>query len=416
MKTIILALAIILFCSVLSFGQTVSLLESYEIPTYSYNRLTLGSGNLISYNHYEEPDLESESKRLAVMLELENSFFNQTPAKTISTDCWTYFRYNSSKASSSSNNYSYKNLNMRLMFNRNANWYLKDDKGVFINSGVGISNMFNFWDNDDNTFISSYSIPIGIGYGRVIGVKNVVQAYIIAKEIGADLSNESLLKLAEIIEKYNNDYYTAEFRDDAEIEFYNDLAEITGKPEKAMKIRQILNSPIYKTSERFTGWHIKGGVYNNLINGGDLSDGFFDDIDYRLDLFASLRYTLPTDYNKQLILSLNYSKNLKGGDKQSIYGSSANFTIDHKYKWSSSLVVDYVLATQESASDLKNLIISLQSDYVLLNSLSVNASVNYQRTAFYDHQFNTTLFPFHLLHRNNENSFGIRLGFRFYLI
>ncbi len=416
MKTKILALAIILFCSALSFGQSVSLLESYEIPTYSYNSLMLGSGNFISYSQFEEPDLESESKRLSIMLELDNYSYNQTPAKTISTDCRTYFRYNSIKTTDSSNDFEYRALELRLLFNRNANWYFEDNKGVFIHSGIVINDRFDFRDYNNNTFSSSYSIPIGVGYGRIIGVKNVAQSYIIAKEIGADLSDESLLKLAEIIEKFNNDYYRAEYKDDAEIEFYSDLAEITGKPEKALKIKQIISSPIYKTSERFTGWHIKGGVYNNLINGGNLSDGFFDDINYRLNLFASLRYTLPTDYNRQLMLSLNYLKHLKGGDDLSIYGASASYSIDHKFRWSSSLVIDYVLATQESANNLKNLIISLQSDYVLLNSMSVNASVNYHRTAFYDNQFNTTLFPFHLLHRNNENSFGAHLGFKFYLI
>ena len=236
----------------------------------------------------------------------------------------------------------------------------------------------------------------------------MVQSYVISKELGAHLTDELLLKLAELIEKHDNGFYQAEFRDDSEIQFYKEIAEITRKPEQALKIQQIIDSPIYKTSERFVGWQVKLGI-NNIYAVGEVF-GVFRADEYTADLFTSFEYALPLAFDKQIVASLNYTKNLQDGlSRNPVLGISARFSFDHNYTWASSLAASYTRAMPDEGDNLSNWQVSLKTDYLLLNSFSVFGLLSYENREF-DHVDNFLSTP---MAKRNITEF--HLGFNYYL-
>ena len=220
------------------------------------------------------------------------NMFSQSLTTTSNIYGLMTYDFNQSNNITQGLNHITKNSVVQFLLSAYNSWYvLNNYRGLFLYADPAFNYNYNF-EQKVNTHLIELSL--GVGYGRIIGVKNVVQAYIIAKEIGADLSDDILLKIATTIEKYNNGFYYAKFRDDADIEFYKDIAALTNKPEKALKIEQILSSSLYKTSERFVGWQIKGGVNFTYLDQQNLQNQFgITQYSTAADLIASIAYALP---------------------------------------------------------------------------------------------------------------------------
>ena len=405
MSKILLSLLFVALCPILLFGQSLSLLYSYEIPTYSYESMLLNSQDFLDYSKTSYSDSDREDRLFNVNLGFEENYIKQSPKRTTKATGIVSLNYFSEKNTNRFGKTTDNQFVGLLVGTSNTDWYFKNERGVFFHSGLGLFDLYNF---TDNLHVQLYTLPIGLGYGRIIGVRNVVQSYVISKELGAHLTDELLLKLAELIEKHDNGFYQAEFRDDSEIQFYKEIAEITRKPEQALKIQQIIDSPIYKTSERFVGWQVKLGI-NNIYAVGEVF-GVFRADEYTADLFTSFEYALPLAFDKQIVASLNYTKNLQDGlSRNPVLGISARFSFDHNYTWASSLAASYTRAMPDEGDNLSNWQVSLKTDYLLLNSFSVFGLLSYENREF-DHVDNFLSTP---MAKRNITEF--HLGFNYYL-
>jgi hypothetical protein len=106
---------------------------------------------------------------------------------------------------------------LRKSFKSVPEKYFHDYKGFHI-TGNGV----NFWSSQ--TSQPSYrmtNLALGVGYGRVIALRPAAQAVAMASELNAGMTNEEVLKLAEIIEREGE--YNAKYKDDKDIRFYGDL-------------------------------------------------------------------------------------------------------------------------------------------------------------------------------------------------
>lgn len=415
--------------SILVLGQSDSLLYSYKIPTYSYHNMSLFGEDFINYSKINNFGTKKKTEKFNINLGLTEEVVHQDAFTTKKMFGVMTFNYNSinkiyPEYNSKENKMvdkDHKNETSMVMLGlaSSNSWYFNDEKGISVFSDPALLFAYYFSESSSEKAVD---FPIGVGYGRIVGVKNVVQSYIISKEIGTQLTDEKLLKLAEIIEKYNNGLYYAKFRDNEKIEFFKDIDSLTNKPEHAFKIEQIINSALYKTSERFVGWQIKFGANLSLISAESWTN-YSDESLITTDLFVSAEYALPINFDKQIIASLNYSKNLDN-EKSHIpkLRVATRFMIDHNYTWSSTFSANYTKAFPEKVDgrsnkdvdNWTNLKLTARTDVTILNSFSVYASLDYLNKEFLEINF-LNLTP--LSRKTNKTEhIEFHLGFNLYIL
>ena len=153
---------------------------------------------------------------------------------------------------------------------------------------------------------------------------------------------------------------------------------------------------MYKTSERFVGWQIKGGINFTYLDVQNLQNQFnITEYSTAVDLIVSADYALPINFDKQLIAGLSYSNSLNDEVyRLSKLKAAAQFAIDHSYNWASTFYANYSVAfmndktflggypRQRVKMNLGNLIIGARTDFVLLDSFSFYASLEYKNLEF----------------------------------
>ena len=279
-------------------------------------------------------------------------FFSQSPNYTISI-------YQNLDLFSDSSGTEY-NFKLPYFVNR----YFKDSRGLFAFS-EGTADVYQNLSKDD-LLEESLDLTFGIGYGRIISAKPVAQAIAVSNLINSKLSDEKLLEMADIISKASGGYYTNVYKDDASIEYYNALEEISGKPGTAMKIMQIMSSPVFNISERYVGWFSRLGYNNSFSENGNKGELLFQQ-----------GFAKPIDKDKQLILSLNYGRDL---NENGINLISANIdgTIDHSYNHVSGINFKFINESYMTPGiDPKTTLNSqLYSRLAILNKLIGTGSLN----------------------------------------
>jgi len=95
---------------------------------------------------------------------------------------------------------------------------------------------------------------VGVGYGRVIDVRTLVQAQAMFDVLDRSPSARQLQEVAEVIGRRGE--YAQKYKFDADIYFYKDIAKALGGADTAQvyKIQQVLDSPLYNIGSRYTGW------------------------------------------------------------------------------------------------------------------------------------------------------------------
>ena len=415
------ALFLVLVLSCYSYAQNTSLFDSYKIPRISFQALDLYGNDLLNLHNVSYNDDGSEENSFSMNLNLSHKMILQSPM--FSNRITTYMRLNYNKTTTSGSVFPSRldeTINGSIRVTSLNNWYLDNEKGMFLffDPDVYIYNNRNTIKKNDSKQ-SLFSTSFGVGYGRVINVRYVVQAYIIADELECSLSDEKLHQLAELIEKREEGEYSAKYKEDHEINFYKDVASITGKPEYESKIRQILYSNLYQTSMRETGWLVKLGTrytYNerNDFYANPVFPNAHNEIINGADLFSSFSYSLPIGFNKQFSASAEYSLNLDDGrSRMPKLLLSADFSIDHNYLWSSQLSVFYNTAFAIGEENMNNYGALIRTDLVLLNRLSVNAAVQYSNTRF----FSTWQYDWNPLTErcDKQKNFGFSIGFNYHI-
>ena len=409
---------ILLVLPVLVFGQVKDLIDIYGIPSYSYHTMNIFGQDFLNYQQTNYLKRKSSVKDFTIDIGLEELVRIQTPTKTKTIYGLTEFNHYGSynrymqydyrerkyKSKTKSDNYS----QLLLYINSSNSWYPFNEKGFSYNIDGVISELWSF---DNGAHYTVGSIPLSIGYGRIIGVKNVVQSSIISDEIKADLSNEQLLELSEVIEKYNEGVYYSTYRDSAKIKFYDDIEKITNRPGNTIKIQEILDSPIYKTAERFKGWNTRLG-FNMLY----LSEEYYkatyfgSNISFVSDMFVSIDYYLPISSDKQFGISSIYSKNLDDElGHNPFFRISSSFSIEHNYHWTTQVSFNNSKSFPKNGKSKVNTYINAKTDYILYNALSIYASFDYGKIEFEEYLNN---FSYNL---NGQENIQIHLGFNYYL-
>lgn len=402
-------------------SQTTDLFYQYEIPTYEYNLQYFYGQDFLNY--FKRNTLESQRQftRMEFDLGYEQFRFSQSPMTTTEAYSMANINYNSTTDKTPANKVEDETTTSLLLMSGCRNWYLNDSRGMFVFLDPAVMYLNDF---SNSFYIQAMDAAVGAGFGRVISVRNVAQAYKIVKELELQDSDSLILQIAETLEKNNNGFFAGQYLNDSEIEFYKELAALTGKPAQAMKIQQIINSPFYQTSQRFVGWEIKVGLNNGLYNIGAYTSGYYgktEEYYYGLDLVAGFRYTLPITFNHQLSTSISYATPLNNEDyelgknaRADKFNLGASFGIDHSFFWASNFSFNYSQAYPDVGDALTNIRIMLETDYVLLNSFSVYGAFDYNKYQFYEENvigIATITMP-----KTKQESFNIHIGFRYYIL
>ncbi len=381
-----LTIPLVLLCAFLSYAQRDNLFSTYKIPTYSFYELHVAGQDFLTYFRNKIDEDHNDAETVTIDLALGGRYLKQSPLYNGDISGYLSYYYDKSKRSEIS---SYSGMtpvygdviNERsvsdVYLNSFNDFYLRDEKGLFLFGDL--KGAYHFF-TPSKTGYSTIEFSSGIGYGRIVNLKSVVQAYIIGRESGIDLSEEAISKLTEIIEKRRDGYYSKN-RDNADIEFYREIDSVVKKPEMTAKIQQVFNSALYQTAERRSGLKFKlGSRYTN--EDGENSDTKYQNL---VDIAASVEYAAPIGFDKQFYISVSYLNNtnsLKG--KAPMLSVSSSFSIDHSYTWSSSINAKLISVFPENEAQRSNYSISLTSNYVLLNALSVFGSLEYSNTIFYN--------------------------------
>lgn len=400
------------FLPVLTFGQSTSLFDSYKIQTFSYHTLQLSGQDFLSYLRNKVDDNNQDNENLRIGFSLSSLALKQSPKYSGSINTYLNYNYALDKRIEThwtgvkSQNVEVRNENSISSFSARSfnNFYFKNERGIFVYSDIGCG---YYYQTPAKEGYHNLEVNGGVGYGRIVQVRSLVQAYVICKEIGADLSDAALLKIAEVIEKNDNGYYN-KFRDNSEIEFYKDIDSLTQKPEQSMKIRQILTSSVYKTSERMSGWKVKLGA--EVFTGG--GDSKSTDL---AGIAVGAEYALPIDFNKQLYASASYIKNLDDGVARAPrFEFTGRFSIDHSFTWSSALSINYSAIFPKEGVERSDIALSLTSGFALLNSLWIYGSIAYEKYKFVDYQGNMETAIYYDTSTSERTE--IHFGFRCYIL
>jgi hypothetical protein len=417
------AFLFVLLFTCCTYAQSRSLFDLYKIPRISFHQINLSGDNLLNLNNTSYADGGAEYNSLSVYLNLSHIYFFQSPQSKNNIGTYVDFHYSKTK---SVNNPDPAVINESIYgavrVSSSNSWYISDEKGMFLFFDpklYALNNRNTITKKDEKR--RGVSASIGTGLGRIVCIKEIVQARMIADELKCSLSDDALLKLAGIIEKRDNGEYYAKYKDDYEIYFYKDIAEITGHPEYESKIRQILYSGVYKTSMRERGWEAKLGLRNGYyeINNfwpGTGSMAFTDrQITKGTDLFSSFSYALPIDYNEQFSASAEYSLNLndKWG-RMPLLLLSANFSIDHSYLWCSQLSAIYNIGFAKERDNLENYGVALQSSYSLFNRLAVTVKIQYSCAEYSNWMMDVWTPSINDITKQKE--FHITIGFAYHIL
>jgi hypothetical protein len=113
--------------------------------------------------------------------------------------------------------------------------------------------------------------------------------------------------------------------------------------------------------------------------------------------------------------SLSYSKNLNDEfERLPKLNAAAQFTFDHTYNWSTRLFAASNWAFPEKGDNYNNISFGAKTDYVLLNSFSIYASIGYLKQEFQEFVF-LKWAPLTQRIRKTE-SIEIHLGFNYYIL
>lgn len=208
---------------------------------------------------------------------------------------------------------------------------------------------------------------LGFGYGRITSARPLAQAVVISEELGANLNNGQLMNVADIIGKSSSGYYTNQYKTDASIHYYNDLAEATGAGQKIMKMQQILSNPAYANiSDRFTGTQIRIGFENT----------FLQDFTSAGNLIIDFQYAKPLGMKKQLYSGLAYNTPLDEGIETTAK-AFVRYAIDHTFTWTSRVdaVVDMIMPDGGEAYSILDL--KLSTTRVTINTLTATGELNF---------------------------------------
>lgn len=212
--------------------------QSFQVPTYSSKQLALVGEDLLSMVGTQE-GLETFEGQLSLVYNLSE----QTPQRTrsVGNALTLYYSNEGNYALSAAAEESFAITNFR---------YFDDPTGLYQSSrgAFGIGRAAEF------PLVSDAVGGVGVGYGRILDVRTLVQAQEMFNILEREASAEDLQRVAELIGRRNE--YFQNYQYDADIHFYEDIAEALGgtTTSETYQIQQVLDSPLYNIGSRYVGW------------------------------------------------------------------------------------------------------------------------------------------------------------------
>lgn len=345
---------VILFVVNMAFPQ---LYDGFDIPTFEYRTFNVSGQDLLDWSK------TGDDSNTNINLGGDYDFNSQSPEFTYGYG--SSFSYDSHTIGDTDPTGGW---NLGVPFN--ANKYFGDSHGVF-GFADGTLSMFGGPDYEGVDDTGDLNLTIGAGYGRIISAKPVAQAVAIAGELGGGISNDAILAMAGIISKWNSGWYHNEYKDNAQVQYYNDLANAAGNPGASMKIQQIATSPVYNISDRSTGWFVRAGLWNNYMRAeGDEDKG---------DMKVEAGYAMPMDMDKQVTTSFVYDKGMSEGDGNTMT-LGIDFSMDHTYTWATTAGFDYISAkANENADAINTMSLNVSTTKAIINKWTATAAFSYDK-------------------------------------
>lgn len=417
----------LLFCllfTLLVTAQDVNLFYNHKIPTFDYHVMNLAANDLLGYmssQYTGQGKYETYNSRLS----LNHGYHIQNPRITGSLSSSLSYNYSKQKSPDWRTD-DYKTIESAetdFQVYGNFSRYFDNEKGVFL-FGDGSAVCFN--GNYTSTPGYSYqpdlthlnvNFLLGGGYGRVIEVRSVAKAAIIADEMDVRLSADQLEQLADVIEKRENGYYSMTFKDDAEIKFIEELTALIDKPEQTAKIQQILNSSLYKTINRYYGWMVKAGLGMSMHQSNSMYIYYMDkdkELQFDSDFYTSFRYTLPISFNKQFETGISITKNLQDRlTRTASVGLNAAFSVEHNYHWSTNVNCNISRVFAFDSGNYSNFSAGVSTQYVFLNRAAVYANAAYEKREFSNYMSYEA--PKYISSSMEYEGTNFNLGFKYFI-
>ncbi|MBI2417117.1 MAG: hypothetical protein HYV28_04320 [Ignavibacteriales bacterium] len=301
---------VLLFCllfTLLVSAQDVNLFYNHKIPTFDYHVMYVAANDLLGFTS-SLYNGQGKTETYNSGLSLNHGYHTQNPKITGSLNSSLSYNYNKQQTPNW-NTHGYNTIERAetdFQVYGKYSRYFDNEKGLyFFTDGSAICLNGNYTGTPGHSYPPDLThlnanILMGGGYGRVVEVRSVAKAAIIADEMNISLSADILEQLAVVIEKSENGYYTMTFKDDAEIKFMEELTALINKQDQTAKIQQILNSSLYKTINRYYGWTVKAGLGINMLQ-SNIRNIYYVDKDKELqfdsDFYTAFRYTLPISFN-----------------------------------------------------------------------------------------------------------------------
>jgi len=344
----------LIIISILALNIAYSqLYDSFDIPTFSYRTAQLNGDPMIS--------MTSEAGESVTDMSFGGSYDFSSQSPEMSYSYGSDLEYESNGATETTE------WDLDVPFS--VNKYFGDSHGVF-GFADGNLNMFggDAYEGVDDT--KDLNLTVGAGYGRVISAKPVAQANAIAGELGG-ASDAAVLEMAGIISKWNSGWYHMEHKDNATVQYYNDLADASGNSGSAMKIQQITTNAVYNISDRSIGWYVQAGLSDNYMKAeGDESKG---------DMQIKAGYAKPIGNDKQLSAMFQYDKNMADG-AGNVMTLGAGYSIDHTYTWATTAGFTYESdVAMEGADAVTTMGLSINTTKSIINQLTGTASFDYSK-------------------------------------
>ena len=365
---------IFIIISILTVNLAYSqLYQNFDIPTFYYRSLQLNGDPGINI---ESSGGESSTN---IDVDAEYGYMFQSPSLTYQYGAALDYDWDE-------DNYDFK-----LIIPFSIDQYFGHSRGLFgFASGDFDSNISGTGDfNDENDL----NLTIGAGFGRIVSAKPVAQAVAIASELGG-ASNTAILTMAGIISKWNSGWYSSTYKDNATLQYYNDLAAAAGKPNAAMKIQQITTNPVYTIQDRSVGWEMKAGFTDNYLKKAGESTGLYYFLgtpiggSMRIGFSLETNYAMPIGLNQQITAGFKYLKNMSkiiadGGGN--VMQFDCAYRLDHTYTWATSAAFRYqTVAVSKDADPVNAMLLNISTSRSILNRLMGSASYSYLLSSEYD--------------------------------
>ena len=267
--------------------------DSYDIPEYEYRSFQLNGSDL--FNSTSQGDNSTTTMNMGA------NYISKYQSPGYNLEYGLDYAYQSLSTSDGTNDFDESTFTMDVPFS--VEKYFDDTKGMFgFADGMYESEGGN---NIDNT--TGLPLTVVAGYGRIVSTKPVAQAYAIADALGIDADDDIIAAIAAVIGSAAS--YESIYKDNATQQYYNDLAEASGVNGSAMQIQKVLTSPAYNISDRFTGWDVRAGLYNDYMQ--DTPSGVDPDAGY---MYIEANYAMPIEMDSQVLVNFFYTSDLNDDD------------------------------------------------------------------------------------------------------